>query len=335
MLGTASSAPSAATPLSRQTRGWFFSGETGTFCARCTIHGNRRWWWQVWTPCACDGGWSGACCDRATYELQRIRNDEVEDELVYAKVGSSVPTVMQGIFWMDQRGVAPALTSADPGYTQVGGTAADELLVSFGEAEYNPETRCSVVPVFGGKGGHWTFMDQTGNAGSDVHAGALSVLLTGHFCFTSTDFAEVDVGLRVKAGDFFEELTGSDLLPDIIDGYIAVPPSIMHLTMVKTTWGWDRVTTIGPASLRQLPAKVLSAWANVLPKEVAAMLGGVTTTYHYPVFQIVDGSGRRTKNYQAYLDWANMQTDALYDGPSDFAHALNRGQGTQLVARLA
>ena len=48
---------------------------------------------------------------------------------------------------------APELTQlADPEYKQVGSTASDEFLVSFGEASYDPKTRCvGEVPVFGGK----------------------------------------------------------------------------------------------------------------------------------------------------------------------------------------
>ena len=342
LLGAARSAPAGAVPgavpgggsvlLERQARGWFYSGATGTFCARCTVHGGSRPWWQLWKPCTCDAGWSGACCDRADYTLHRIQNDEVEDELVYARRGDPVPAVMHGIFWMDQRGVAPALTAADPSYRQVGGTAADELLVSFGEAEYNPHTRCSVVPVFGGGHGHWTFMDQTGHAVNSDHAAVASILLTLDFCFTSADYSEVQLGLRVKAGSFFEGLTGSDL-PDIVDGYVSIPSSLISLTMVKTEWGWDRVTTAGLA-VKRLSSRVLAAWKHVLPSEFAALLDGMATTYHYPVFQIVDGDGKRTGNYPAYLEWANRQTDAAYTGPSDFEHALNRGNGTQLVGRL-
>lgn len=151
------------------------------------------------------------------------------------------------------------------------------------------------------------------------------MLLTLDFCFTSADYSEVNVGLRVK-GIFFEALAGSDL-PDIVDGYVSIPSSLIILTMVKTEWGWDRVTTAGSA-VKLLSRRVQAVWKNVLPSEFAALLDGLQTTYHYPVIQIVDGDGKRTGSYPAYLEWANKQTDVAYTGPSDFEHAPNRGQGT-------
>ena len=123
----------------------------GITCSRCR-HGTRPWW--SFGDCNCDSGWKGACCDESAYVLVPIENDNVENELIYAKSGSDIPQGLHGIFWMDQRGKAvPQLTgNTDPEYRQVGRSAADEFLVSFGEATYDPKTRCvGEVPVYGGE----------------------------------------------------------------------------------------------------------------------------------------------------------------------------------------
>ena len=51
-------------------------------------------------------GWKGACCDESAYKLVSIDNDNVENEMVYAKTGSDIPEAIHGIWWMDQRGKA-------------------------------------------------------------------------------------------------------------------------------------------------------------------------------------------------------------------------------------
>merc|ERR1719414_598648 len=89
--------------------------------------------------------------------------------------------------------------------------------------------------------------------------------------------------------------------------------------MIKRPFGWDRQTIIGPDA-RKL--------GGVLP-----WLQGISPLFlcHYPVFQIVDGDGKRTEHYSAYLDWANNDTTCT---ESTFRRQLNRGQGTSLVPRL-
>jgi hypothetical protein len=190
---------------------------------------------------------------------------------------------------MDQRGVnVPAATqAADPDYQQVGDTAADELLVSFGETHWDPVTRCAgPVPTYGGKRGHWTFMDQTGEGQNANWTTLYSNRLYLDFCFRSDKFDKIDLHVYIKK----------------FGVWIRVPWWGMHLTMVKTTWGWDRQTTV--LTVQQV--------------------------LHYPVFQIVDGDGQRTEHYAAYLNWANNQQ--LTDHP---AQPSNKGMGTSLVGRFA
>jgi len=261
-------------------------------CGWC-VHGSRSWW-----SCKCDDGWDGRCCDKRVelhenqeFSLHRIKNDEVEHELAYAKTGSELPPALHGIFWMDQRGVnVPAVNAAgDPDYRQVGSTAADELLVSFGETHWDPKTRCAgPVPVYGGKKGHWTFMDQKGPPGeghSALWSSVYASTLVLDFCFRSDSFDEIDIHVHIKK----------------LGIWIRVPWFGMHMTMMKKPWGWDRQTTY------------------ITGREAL----------HYPVFQIVDGDGRRTQHYSTYLKWANNMLPS--DHPSE---ALNKGEGTSLVGRL-
>jgi hypothetical protein len=75
------------------------------------------------------------------YELARIPTDNVEEHMAFAKNGSVFPEVAHGIWWMDQRGIHLPIPS-DPDYAQVCDSAADEILVSFGEAGWDPQSRC-------------------------------------------------------------------------------------------------------------------------------------------------------------------------------------------------
>jgi len=262
------------------------------FCGWC-VHGSRSWW-----RCECEDGWEGRCCDTrkelhdgGEFALHRIKNDEVEQNLAFAKTGSELPSSLHGIFWMDQRGVnVPAATRAtDPDYQQVGDTAADELLVSFGETHWDPQTRCAgPVPTYGGKKGHWTFMDQKGPPGQGENENwstLYSNRLYLDFCFRSDQFEDMDLHVYIMK----------------FGVWVRVPWWGMHLTMKKTSWGWDRQTT------------------TAVTDEVL----------HYPVFQIVDGHGKRTEHYAAYLKWANNQQST--DHP---ATPINNGEGTSLVGRL-
>lgn len=265
-------------------------------CGWCA-QGSRNW-----LSCECDKGWEGRCCDTRVelhdgkeFVLNRIKNDEVETELAYARTGSNLPAPLHGIFWMDQRGVnvASSISPIDPDYQQEGSQAADELLVSFGEAHWDAERRCAgPVPVAGGRRGHWTFMDQQGPPGegnSSTWSSAYASHLYADFCFRSADsFDQIDLQMYMK----------------VLGVWIRVPWVAMHLSMKKTDWGWDRQTT--------------------------SLVTG-SKVFHYPVFQIVDGDGKRTKNYDAYLKWANTDTPHRVEG---FDTPINRGQGTSLVGRL-
>ena len=119
------------------------------------------------------------------FALHRIRNDQVEHELSYARTGSAIPASLHGIWWMDQRGVHLPQPS-DPEYRQVVESSADELLVTWGDgAGWDPATRCvGRVPIYGGAAGHWTFMDVSASGTSGVFSSALDNRAMLDFCFT-------------------------------------------------------------------------------------------------------------------------------------------------------
>jgi hypothetical protein len=320
-------------------------------CWSCSEHGSRSWWRAFrLAACDCAEGWSGPCCNLAddhhdgAFALKRIANDKVAEELAWATDESDMPTSLHGIFWMDQRGVSNLTQASDPSYRHVGSTAADELLVTFGEAEWDPKTRCAGrVPVFGGKHGHWTFMDQgagapDGTPASDIFETSLSSRLNLKFCFRDHTMETIDIHSYIKASSLVSNWFS---LPETFDGYVEIPSWILHLYMVKKPWGWDRVTTV-------LDVKQLRLLASVLPKGLLEWLDlEPYATAHYPVFPIIDGAGRKTEHWEAYLSWANDPSswrgyNCTNDAPannfgsasSTFTCPSNNGRGTQLVGIL-
>lgn len=265
------------------------------------------------------------------FALHRIRNDQVEHELSYARTGSAIPASLHGIWWMDQRGVHLPQPS-DPEYRQVVESSADELLVTWGDgAGWDPATRCvGRVPIYGGAAGHWTFMDVSASGTSGVFSSALDNRAMLDFCFTDNTMQTIDLHLYVKASS----IVGS--APS--DAYVELPMWAFHMSMERRPWGWDRVT-------RVLDAAALLQISPGLPPGLLSSLSAVEA--HYPVFQIVDGDGQRTEHYPAYLAWADSPdswpaynrsacVDPHMGGEiSSFWCPLNAGNGTQLVGRKA
>jgi Amt family ammonium transporter len=205
--------------------------------------------------------------------------DGIENHINYAKTGSPFPASLHGLFWMDQRGMNLP-TPYDPEYKQVCASAADEIVVSFGEANWDEDKNCVTdVGIFSGGPlwGHWTFFDQ-GGATSDAWDGAGVHRPVADFCFKDGTRKNLDIWRRFKIGNL-------PVVPDHWDISMTFPHHIMHLEMDRTNWGWDRVTTVvNVGSLALLEC-------------------------HYPVWQIVDGSGKRTEHYDAYVEWAtNVST---------------------------
>ena len=239
--------------------------------------------------------------DTRDFELVRIRSDAAAEELSWARTGvSPLPEQFHGIYWMDQRGVhlddLPA--SVRDGYQQVCGDASDELLVSFGEVSWDAQTNCtSDVLVYGGTHGQWTYNDQGDKAGpplSDVFDFSLFGRGKAMFCLKGPD--------RI-------ELTSTNF------GF-SVPRWIINLGMRRTKFGWTRTTGV----VESFPA--LQNYLGI-PKEC-----------HYPVFQVIDGYGRKTKHFDAYMKWATGETQYVQT-PGKPPPPVNpqRGRMHSLVAR--
>eukprot|EP00972_Heterocapsa_arctica_P019182 2830539-Heterocapsa_arctica.AAC.1 len=229
-------------------------------------------------------------------------SDRVEHFMNYARTGSSIPKELHGIWWMDQSGFSSVAKS--PSYT-FAFMPFPELLVSFGEGgedgtAYEQETRC-VTPITIYGGNRWTAPNTlAGRGGLAFHQMLRNTL---SFCFTNDTHEEVQIYQKVPApmaslgavplGPVAASLLG---FYDAGDGYVWTPNSLMSMRMVKTPWGWDRVTTMLD-TIQDVkapfwhPEPLLNLLKEAQRRAVA----------HYPLIQVVDGDGKRTKYYKEYL----------------------------------
>jgi len=267
------------------------------------------------------------------FRLQRFRNDQVENELAYAKTGSEVPEGLHGIWWMDQFATQLPIPG-DESYPYNFPGKCDEFLVSWGEQTYDPKTRC-LSPTWqqGGKKGVWTFNDQ-GRGQSNVWLGPRPWGFM-RFCFTSDKFDNIDIYLANKLPESITPLLmllGFKRVGAGYNGYWWLPSWIMQFKMVKKPWGWDRVTT---AFTNQLPESTKNMLLQYCPPFLREQLSMELKEAHYPVFQVLDGNGKRTNYYEKYLEVANT------DSPSSCTCTKgcgcpcmqNHGEGTSLVGR--
>jgi len=237
------------------------------------------------------------------FKAKRIRNDRVEHELAYARTGSKVPQSLHGVFWMDM--FYQSSVAKDPAYENKpwwikelqavlpniapSMVAPDlETLVCFGDypATWVPEKRVLKNVGYCGEKGHWTFPDVALG-----EAQALAIILmrmNADLVFENEDMTQVYVSPRVR-----DPLT---------DCWIQAPRSMFEMLMFKTEWGWDRKTTVG-----NLPDAIdhNDVLAQILPAGMMKLLqsGETPDKWNYPMVQIVDGDGKRTKYYDDYLQF--------------------------------
>jgi len=214
--------------------------------------------------------------------------------------------MFHGIWWMDQ--FCYHADATDPTYASQCnfGQRVPELLISWGEAEWDAKSRCTGrVYQNGGAKGHWTFNDM-GSGKNNVWTSdtADSACISPQwsflqFCCVDSTCQTIDVGV------FFES------------ALLTLGSRLYHFSMVNMSWGWDRVTQ------------------------------GLGADWHYPVFQIVNGDGKRTSHYDSYLQWAGPSRDAGCGSccgkctcPCNSAGDLRCGwntpsvRGTSLIGRL-
>lgn len=260
------------------------------------------------------------------YAMAVIPNSRVEHELAYARTGSVVPEGLHGIWWMDQRGTHLPVPG-DPSYKQECASAADEVLVTWGEGNWDEEALCfrdAFVSYGSPNKGMRTFM----NNGDNTNVDWIVTNTTGSkadFCFTDATFQKIELTLYARVGGVLESFLGY-ALPESVDGYVAVPRSIMSLNMNRKPWGWDRETVLGPDA-RKLRGVLSGDWFQ--------WLDYANFICHYPVFQVVDGNGERTEHYDAYLAFANTNYPQCAGENRGFDCPWNVGNGTSLVGRLA
>lgn len=239
-----------------------------------------------------------------------ISPDEAESVLSYAKKGTAVPEGLQGIFWMDQH--AFSTVGKDPEYPYAFKLLASaEVLASFGPdlSDYDPASRClTPVPSYGGL--EWAC--RSSPSGRFQMDNFLQQRMAMSFCYIGEGFDTVQVYQKMMLpsaafGPFNFGLAAARLLglADAGDGYVWMSLSIVNMTMEKTPWGWDRVTTFFGHNTRQ---NALTRWAQwqILPAPLREMLEWAAEEhadriFHYPLIQIVDGEGNRTKYYHEYL----------------------------------
>merc|ERR1711976_539535 len=137
-----------------------------------------------------------------------------------------------------------------------------------------------------GEKGHWTFPDV---ALGEAQALAIILMRTNaDLIFENEDMTQVYVSPRVR-----DPLT---------DCWIQAPRSMFEMLMFKTEWGWNRKTTVG-----NLPDAIdhNDVLLKILPAGMMKLLqsGETPDKWNYPMVQIVDGDGKRTKYYDDYLQF--------------------------------
>jgi len=106
--------------------------------------------------------------------------------------------------------------------------------------------------------------------------------------FENDEMTEIYVAAR-----FRDPITGMWIQP---------PRTRFEMLMVKKDWGWDRRTTAG-----NLPDVIdhNDVLLKLLPQTMIKLLqsGENSNVWNYPMVQIVDGHGKRTKYYDEYLQF--------------------------------
>jgi len=236
-----------------------------------------------------------------------IKNNRVEYELAYAKAGSNIPQSLHGVFWMDM--FYQSSVAKDPAYENKPWWIKElqkviphvapsmvvpdlETLICFGDypTTWVPDKRMLQDVGYCGEKGHWTYPNVAFGK-----AQAFDDILNrtnADFIFENEEMTEIYVSPRVR-----DPITGS---------WTHAPRFMFEMLMFKTEWGWNRKTTCGNVAGAIVRNDIL---AQILPVSIIKLVQSGETppdAWNYPMVQIVDGDGKRTKYYDEYLQFMSI-----------------------------
>merc|ERR1711988_1552829 len=164
-----------------------------------------------------------------------------------------------------------------------------ETLISFGDDQpisWDPQTRTLKNCGYFGTKGHWTYPDTfLGNFQLDK---CLTTRMTAHLVFTNDAMTEIAIDAMVRI--------------ESVDRWVEMPDFVAKMLMSRTEWGWARTTTAADISKF---VDLLPDIKRVFPPIITQALekDAKANWWNYPMVQIVDGDGKRTKHYDDYLQF--------------------------------
>jgi len=278
-------------------------------------------------------------------QVQRVANDRVIESLAFARPGDvpGLPASLEGIFWIDQFlqssvGQQPQFHGADNRWPFMWVTPSTETLAAFGDwpiewvsheqepvlshDRVNPMGTARYIPNGGGYNGHWTFGTYPNSAFCYLFGCVNTLMRCCCLPDTMVPYISTTVtwDIRLAADMRFnrrEEIEDPELNPEGIeiildffsgDEYINTAP-LFELRMQKRPWGWARTTHVIEGAWAKMSPNQQAGLKKILPPPLYYGLkkGGIWGASQYPVVQIVDGQGKKTKYYDEYLEWANRQ----------------------------
>ncbi|CAE7702175.1 dhx29, partial [Symbiodinium sp. CCMP2456] len=235
-----------------------------------------------------------------------INVEDVPSKLEYAGTGSSVPKSLQGIWWLDQDGYGAEKGLAGEDYPY-DFNPVGEYAIGFGDkAVWQPHTLC-LTPIYfwGGTRGHWAganFGNGTTCCGSNV-----ATRLTLSLCAVDDTLQEFDIWSRLVIPSVLAPVASSLGFEYAGSDYWWIPKGLIHLRMVKKPWGWDRVNNAA-ADWTRTKREELDSLLRFMPSQLTSLLNTANRTLHYPMFQLVDGDGNRTENWDHFVDFTQIKS---------------------------
>lgn len=231
--------------------------------------------------------------DELPVEIKTLDSEGVEKSMAYAKTGSAIPEGLHGLWWADQ--LWASSVAKDPAFQAELPFQEPPfylpILVGFGDwpTEWRKEESRLGPLGYGGLKGHWAFLGEDGATYDPV----------------TFDFCAEDAELERFRLEYRQGFLG---IEGVAVTNWGLPPSLMDMYMVKRPWGWARTNTIGPDVWDALPKGLQDIVERTWPASLVQLLRlGEKGAWQYPVLQIVDGEGRRTKYYDEYLKFMQGQ----------------------------